>query len=96
MQLYKSSLPNWYWQSSLTLKSIEIDFVVITGDLIDGNIKLAKEMLEPFSLLTCPIYYVTGNHEDHTWKEEAFNLIQNNSNIIHMPNNVINFQNKFF
>ena len=76
-------------------KSIEIDFIVITGDLIDGNIKLTKEMLEPFSLLTCPIYYVTGNHEEHTWKDEAFNLIQNNSNIIHIPNNVINFQNKF-
>lgn len=76
-------------------KSIEIDFVVITGDLIDGNIKLTKDMLEPFSLISCPIYYVSGNHEDYTWKEEAFNLIENNSNIIHLSNNVITFKNKF-
>jgi predicted MPP superfamily phosphohydrolase len=76
-------------------KDINIDFVVITGDLIDGNIKLTKEMLEPFSQITCPIYYVSGNHEDYTWKTEAFDLIENNSNIIHVPNNIINFQNKF-
>ena len=76
-------------------KSIEIDFVVITGDLIDGNIKITKEMLEPFSLFNCPIYYVSGNHEDYTWKEEAFNLIENNTNITHIPNNVVNFKNKF-
>ena len=75
-------------------KEIDIDFVVITGDLIDGNIKLTKEMLEPFNSITCPIYYVSGNHEDYTWKTEAFELIENNSNIIHMPNNVITFQNK--
>ena len=76
-------------------KDINIDFMVITGDLIDGNIKLTKEMLEPFSQITCPIYYVSGNHEDYTWKIEAFDLIENNSNIIHIPNNIINFQNKF-
>ena len=76
-------------------KNIEIDFVVITGDLIDGNIKITKEMLEPFSLIKCPIYYVSGNHEDYTWKEEAYNLIENCSNITHIPNNVINFKNKF-
>ena len=75
-------------------KDINIDFVVITGDLIDGNIKLTKEMIEPFKLITSPIYYVSGNHEDYTWKEEAFQLIENNSNIIHIPNNVINLKNK--
>ena len=26
-------------------KDINIDFVIITGDLIDGNIKLTKEMI---------------------------------------------------
>ena len=75
-------------------KSIEIDFVVITGDLIDGNIRLTKEMLEPFSQINSPIYYVAGNHEDYTWKIEAFDLIENNSNLIHMPNNVITYKNK--
>ena len=75
-------------------KSIEIDFVVITGDLIDGNIRLTKEMLEPFSQINCPIYYVAGNHEDYTWKAEAFNLIENNSNLIHMSSNAITYKNK--
>ena len=75
-------------------KDINIDFVVITGDLIDGNIKLTKEMLEPFNQINFPIYYVSGNHEDYTWKIEAFELIENNSNIIHISNNVINFKNK--
>ncbi len=75
-------------------KQIEIDFIVITGDLIDGNIRLTKEMLEPFKQITCPIYYVSGNHEDYTWKAEAFQLIENNSNLTHIPNNVITYKNK--
>ena len=75
-------------------KNIIIDFVVITGDLIDGNIRLTKEMLEPFKQLDYPIYYVSGNHEDYTWKQEAFHLIENHSNLIHMPNNVITYKNK--
>ena len=75
-------------------KSIEIDFVVITGDLIDGNIRLTKEMLEPFNQIKSPIYYVAGNHEDYTWKDEAFYLIENNSNLTHMKNNVITYKNK--
>ena len=75
-------------------KPIVIDFLVITGDLIDGNISLTKEMLEPFSQINAPIYYVTGNHEDYIWKAEAFNIIENNSNIIHIPNNIITYKNK--
>ena len=75
-------------------KKLEIDFIVITGDLIDGNIRLTKEMLEPFSQLNYPIYYVSGNHEDYTWKTEAFNLIENNSNIKHIAKEVINYKNK--
>ena len=72
----------------------KIDFVVITGDLVDGNIKVTKEMLEPFYLIKCPIYYVTGNHEELTWKDEFFDLIENNSNLIHLPNNLITFENR--
>ena len=75
-------------------KNIDIDFVVITGDLIDGNIILTKEMIQPFNKFSCPIYYVSGNHEDYTWKEQAYELIENNSNIIHLPYNVINYKDK--
>ena len=72
----------------LNLKE-HIDFVVITGDLVDGNIKVTKEMLEPFYLIKCPIYYITGNHEELTWKDEFLNMIENHSNLIHLPNNLV-------
>ena len=73
--------------------SEKVDFVCITGDLIDGNIKMTKEMLEPFKQLKCPIYFVSGNHEDYTWKDEAYQIIDN-TNIKRIPNNVISFNNK--
>ena len=46
---------------NLILKS-NVDFVCITGDMIDGNIKLTREMIEPFEQIKCPIYFVSGNH----------------------------------
>ena len=82
-----------YVKMILNLKE-KIDFVVITGDLIDGNIKLSKEMIEPFNLITVPIYFVTGNHEELTWKKEFFDIIKNNSNIIHLKNKIINIDNR--
>ena len=36
---------------------------------------ITKEMLEPFNLIKVPIYYITGTHEDLTWKEEFLELI---------------------
>ena len=77
-----------YVKMILNLKE-HIDFVVITGDLVDGNIKVTKEMLEPFYLIKCPIYYITGNHEELTWKDEFLNMIENHSNLIHLPNNLV-------
>lgn len=77
-----------YVKMILNLKE-HIDFVVITGDLVDGNIKVTKEMLEPFYLIKCPVYYVTGNHEEFTWKDEFLNMIENHSNLIHLPNNLV-------
>ena len=67
----------------------KIDFVVVTGDLVDGNIRVTEEMLEPFNLIKCPIYYITGNHEDLTWKDEFINMIENKTNLIHLPNNLV-------
>ena len=72
---------------------IKVDFVCITGDLIDGNIKMTKEMLEPFKQIKCPIYFVSGNHENYTWKDEAYKIIDN-TNIKRIPNNLIIFNNK--
>ena len=77
-----------YVKMILNLKE-NIDFVVITGDLVDGNIKVTKEMLEPFYLIKSPIYYITGNHEELTWKDEFLELIENHSNLKHLPNNLV-------
>ena len=77
-----------YVKMILNLKE-HIDFVVITGDLVDGNIKVTKEMLEPFNSIKSPIYYITGNHEELTWKDEFIELIEHNSNLIHLPNNLV-------
>ena len=82
-----------YVKMIINLKE-KIDFIVITGDLVDGNIKITKEMLEPFDLIKCPIYFVTGNHEELTWKDEFLNLIQNNSNLTHLPNGLITFDER--
>ena len=68
-----------YVNMILSLKE-KIDFIVVTGDLVDGNIKVTKDMLEPFYLIKVPIYYITRNHEDLTWKDEFLNLIKNHSN----------------
>ena len=82
-----------YVNMILSLKE-KIDFIVITGDLVDGNIKVTKEMLEPFYLIKVPIYYITGNHEDLTWKDEFLNLIKNHSNLICIPNDLITIDNR--
>ena len=82
-----------YLNMILNLKE-KIDFVVITGDLVDGNIRVTKEMLEPFSLIKAPIYYVTGNHEDLTWKDEFLTLVEKCSNLIRLPNNLITIDNR--
>ena len=71
----------------------KIDFIVITGDLEDGNIKMTSEMLEPFSQLNIPKYYVTGNHESFCSLNEVFKTI-NNSSITHLYNENIIFDNK--
>ncbi|MFT7615813.1 MAG: putative MPP superfamily phosphohydrolase [Candidatus Woesearchaeota archaeon] len=37
------------------------DYVAITGDLIDGELRPGT--LFPLTRISCPVYYVTGNHE---------------------------------
>ena len=70
-----------------------LDFIVITGDIVDGNRRMTQEMLEPFSQIKIPIYYVTGNHESYTFFEEALQIIHNSS-LIHICNESIVFDNK--
>ena len=77
-----------YVKMILNIKE-KIDFVVVPGDLVDGNIRVTQDMMEPFNLIKCPIYYITGNHEDLTWKNEFIHMIENQTNFIHLPNNLV-------
>lgn len=52
------------------------DLVVITGDLIDGNMALDPHVLEPLSNFNAPVYFVTGNHEAYVDFERALSLIK--------------------
>ena len=67
------------------------DLIVITGDIIDGNMLLDKKDLEPFSKLKIPIYYVTGNHEFYGDYNQAMNIIDNLDYIKHLKNENIIF-----
>ena len=67
------------------------DLVVITGDIIDGNMLLEKNNLEPFSKLKVPIYYITGNHEYYGDYEQAIDIINNLDYIKYLKNENIIF-----
>ena len=58
----------------------DISFVVLTGDIVDGDIfdnKINLSTLEPFKLCKYKIYYVSGNHESFTDKNVLFELLKN-------------------
>ena len=67
-----------------------ISFVVLTGDIVDGDIfenKINYEILEPFKKLKYKIYYVSGNHEEYTDKKVLFELLEK-VGIVHLNNKV--------
>jgi hypothetical protein len=79
------------------IKKEDFDLILITGDILEGDfgkIKMTQEMIEPFKQISIPIYYVTGNHEEFTNKEEIFKYLTK-SNIIHLKDKCINFKNLF-
>lgn len=51
------------------------DLVLITGDLVDGNIALDSHVLEPLTAFNAPVYFVTGNHESYVDTDRALALI---------------------
>ena len=46
-------------------EALKPDLIVITGDLVDGEVSLLAEELEPLLSINTerPLYFVTGNHE---------------------------------
>ncbi|MBT5022624.1 metallophosphoesterase [Candidatus Woesearchaeota archaeon] len=54
---------------------INPDFVVITGDLIDGTAHLSNNMLKKVDELNAPVYFVTGNHETYEDSDKISTII---------------------
>ena len=56
-----------------------ISFIVLTGDIVDGDIfdnKITLSILEPFKNSKHKIYYVSGNHEEFTDKKRLYYLLE--------------------
>ena len=77
------------------INSLNPDIVIITGDFVDGTLKISQEMLNPFDTLTIPILYVTGNHEVMYGKEEFLKLLSN-TRIKHIGNSNFEYKNVNF
>ena len=68
----------------------DIDFIVITGDIIDGDVfdnKITLDILSPFKDSKYDIYYVSGNHEEFTDKNRLFYFLEK-VGIIHLDNKI--------
>jgi len=66
----------------------DLNFIVITGDIVDGDIfdnKITLDILSPFKNSIYDIYYVSGNHEEFTDKNRLFSLLKK-VGIIHLNN----------
>ena len=67
-----------------------ISFVVLTGDIVDGDMfdnRIDLSILEPFKNLKYKVYYVSGNHEEFTDKSRLYYLLEK-VGIIHLDNKV--------
>ena len=74
----------------------DLSFVVLTGDIVDGDMfdnKITLDILSPFKNSKYIIYYVSGNHEEFTDKNRLFFLLQE-VGIIHL-NNKVEIMEKF-
>lgn len=62
------------------VNALEPDIVAVTGDLVDGSVRMLREEVAPLSELRAKlgVYYVTGNHEYYhggaAWAAEVARL----------------------
>ncbi|MCG3702795.1 metallophosphoesterase [Aliarcobacter butzleri] len=73
--------------------SLEFDFCIITGDIIDTKVKFIKNQLEILNLLKKKVYYISGNHDLFYGLED---LKKELTNFIFMDNETlkINYKNE--
>lgn len=68
-----------------TLNSIDADFIIISGDIIDCKIEKIKEKLVFFKDIKMPTYFVSGNH-DLVYGYKKLHNIFKEYNIISLDN----------
>lgn len=73
------------------VNSLKPDFVVITGDLVDGSASLTRELLESLNYLNAKTFFVTGNHEVYEGVDNVLPLIEK-TDIVVLRNSVFNFK----
>lgn len=64
------------------INEINPNFVVITGDLFDGNLEYEFDLIKPLSDLKMPVYFIMGNH-DLLYENEIRSLL-NKTNFIYL------------
>lgn len=52
------------------------DCVVITGDLLDGMEPVDPSLVAPLRTFDVPVYFVSGNHDSYTEREELLDALQ--------------------
>ena len=68
--------------------SLEFDFCIITGDIIDTKVKFIKKQLQILNSLKFKVYYISGNHDLFYGLQD---LKKELSNFIFMDNNCKEF-----
>lgn len=62
------------------VNALKPDVIAVTGDLVDGSVRMLRDEVAPLSGLSAPlgVYYVTGNHEYYhggaAWAAEVSRL----------------------
>lgn len=73
------------------IKRLNPDLVAITGDLMDGSMKLEPDTLKPFSQLKAKIYFALGNHDDVFLGIDEVKRALEHSNIVLLENEQAEF-----
>ncbi|MBN2663496.1 MAG: metallophosphoesterase [Bacteroidales bacterium] len=68
------------------------DFIVITGDLIDGKSGLKPENIKPLSEFKSPVFFVEGNHDNYANINILKQLLRQN-NVTVLENEIRNCKN---
>ena len=54
----------------------KVDWVFLTGDILDGSGDDLSKLIEPFEQIKAPIFYITGNHETYLGIDKVVKAIE--------------------